>query len=101
MTGIWRRMAGTCVSCRRPFNRNVRSAGGQRWRCPHCGVVQPGPNALAHLVRKREVDRLSHAQAQREYVLERDRRARLRARAEALRAVRNGGASEPGSGEIR
>jgi hypothetical protein len=46
------------------------------------------------------VARLSHAEAQRDYVLERDRRARLRARAEALRAVRNGGAPESVSGEI-
>jgi hypothetical protein len=101
MTAIWQRMAGTCLNCRRPFNRNVRLAGGRRWHCPHCGLLQPGPNALAQLVRDREVARLSHAEAQRDYVLERDRRARLRARAEALRAVRNGGTHDPRVGEIR
>jgi hypothetical protein len=64
MTAIWRRLAGTCVNRRRPFNRNVRLAGSQRWRSPHCGVAQPGPNALAQLVRDRGAARLSHAEAQ-------------------------------------
>jgi hypothetical protein len=27
MTETWRRMAGTCLNCRRPFSRNVRRVG--------------------------------------------------------------------------
>jgi hypothetical protein len=70
-------------------------------RC-QCGseVIQPYLGASLDLILL-EVARLSHAEAQRDYVLERDRRARLRARAEALGAVRNGGTHDPRVGEIR
>jgi hypothetical protein len=90
-------MAGTCLVCRRPFTRNVRLAGGLRWSCPHCGNLQLGPNALAKLVRDREIARLTHQLGQRDYVIACARREPFNARAQA---VRNGGVIESGPREI-
>jgi hypothetical protein len=83
-------MAGSCLVCRRPFTRNVRLAAGRQWQSPHCGHVQLGPNAVAEPLKKREVDQVGHAMAQRLCEVESARVARLQARGEVLRAVRNG-----------
>lgn len=35
-----------CQICGRGFRRNVRLGAGWRWKCPHCGIEQPGPAML-------------------------------------------------------
>lgn len=82
MNAAWRRMVGTCM------------AAGHRWHCKYC---ESGPGAFASLVRDAAAARLRHVLRQREYVAERDRRARLHGRA---RTVRNGGRPDSATDEI-